>query len=131
MIFRAASISRSCATSDLSCPTSEVSGATLTEETDGDATSITLSARVASASKGMFPEEARSIRTCPGSRCRKSSLRNVLSGLGPAASPSNCCNRRRSWEGVRPPSSSAVNSWQRRHFSEAVVRLMSWVRKTS
>ena len=57
-------MSRSCATSDLSCPTSEVSGATLTEEMDGDATSITLSVRVAtSVSKGMSPEEARTIRT--------------------------------------------------------------------
>ena len=92
-------ISRSCATLDLSCPTSEVSGATLMEEMDGDATSITLSARVASASKSMSPEEARIIRTCPGSRCRKNSLRNVLSGSGPAASPSNCCDRCRSWEG--------------------------------
>ena len=42
--------------------------------------------------------------------CRKSSLRNVLSGLGQAVSPSNCCNSCRSWEGVQSPSSSIVNN---------------------
>lgn len=49
-------------------------------------------------------------------------MRNLLSGLGPVLSPSNYCNCRRSCEGVQSPSSSAVNSWQRQHCSEAAGR---------
>ena len=131
MTFRAAIISRSCATSDRSWPTSEVRGVTLPEETAGEATSITLSARVAGASNGISPDEARTMRTWLGRRWRNSCLKKVLSGLGPAASPKSCCRRRRSCEGVRSPSSSAVNSWRRRCCSEAAVRLMSWARRMS
>ena len=100
-------ISRSCATLDLSCPTSEVSGATLMEEMDGDATPITLSARVASASKGMSPEEARIIRTCPGSRCRKNSLRNVCQG----------------WVRLRHPVTAAIVAGVGRGYGRPVLSL--------
>ena len=87
------------ATSERSCSTSAVRGERLRVETEGVATSAILSASWARASRDMSPAEAKTILTWLGRRCRKSSRRNLLSGLGPAASPSSCCIRRKSCDG--------------------------------
>ena len=91
----------------------------------GVATSIILSAISASLGRSVDGSaDASTMRTLPGRRWKKSSLRNALSWVG-WWSPSSCCIRRRSWVGFRSPSSSPLsNCWSLR-CSEAAVRFMS------
>ena len=69
--------------------------------------------------------EARIMQTFAGSRWRKSSLRKaLLSGVVPRWSPSSCCLRRRSWVGLRSPSSSPLMSCCSFLCSDAAVRFI-------
>ena len=72
------------ATSERSCSTSAVRGERLRVEMEGVATSVILSVSWARASRDISPAEAKTILTWLGRRWRKSSRRNLLSGLGPA-----------------------------------------------
>lgn len=69
------------------------------------ATSITLSARDASEGRSMDDAVARTICTFAGRRCRKSSRSNAPS-MAWAREPRSWVMRRRSWLGLRSPSSS-------------------------
>ena len=97
----------------------------LTAETEGEETSMTLSANCARASKDLSPDEAKTMRTWPGRCCKNNSRKKELSGLGPAASPRSCYIRQSNCVGFLSPSSSAVKSCCSRRCSEAAVRLMS------
>ena len=96
-------------------------------DTDGAATSTTLSAMSAILARSVVSAaEARTIRTFAGRRWRNSSLRKALSSPdGPRWSPRSCCIRRSSWVGLRSPSSSPLISCCSFRCSEAAVRLMS------
>ena len=77
-------------TSERSCSISAESWDTVTEETVGTATSMTLSVRVARLSKEVpSVVEASIILTLAGSRCRNSSCNRDRS-MAPALSPRSC-----------------------------------------
>ena len=90
-------------------------------------TSMTLSVMSARRCRSIDASaEARTILTLGGSRCRKSSRRNVLASADvPSLSPSSCCMWRRSCVGLRSPSSSPLMSCCSFRCSEAAVRLVS------
>ena len=80
----------------VSCFISEVSCWLILETVGGVDTSSILSASSASCGRDKVDEdEARTILTEDGRRCRNSYLTNALSGGGPE-SPKSCCIRRRS-----------------------------------
>ena len=118
------------ATSEHSCSTSAVRGERLRVEIDGVVTSAILSPSWARALRDISPAEVRTIRTWLGRCWRKSSHRNLLSGLGPAASPSSCCIRRKSCDSFLSQSSSAMKSCWRWHCFEAAVHWISWALRT-
>ena len=115
-------------TSARSCSTSAAICGVPTADTDGIATSVTLSARSARSASSSRVEvvlvDARTMRTLAGRHWRNSSLRNVPSAA-PTRSPSNCCIRRSSWVGFLSPSSSVLRSCCSFLCSEAAVRLTS------
>ena len=82
------------------------------------------------ASRDISPAETKTILSWLDRRWRKNSHRNLLSGLGPAASPSSCCIRRKICNDFLSPSSSAVKSCWRQWCSEAAVHWISCALKT-
>ncbi len=96
----------------------------------GVATSIILSAVSASASRSLASMDARTIRTLPGKRWRNNSFRKEAS-VAENLSPKSCCIRRRSCDGLRSPRSSELNSFWSLLCSEAAVREMSCLFRTS
>ena len=88
--------------------TSDDSWEVATADMVGIATSMTLSARLASFSRSAddpSPVDARIIRMLAGRCCRNSSRNSELS-VELALYPSNFCIRCKSWEGFLSPSSS-------------------------
>ena len=112
-------------TSALRCCTS--ANGSETSATVGVATSTILSAMSASLDRSVVSSaEASTMRTLAGSRWRKSSFRKALfSGVVPRWSPSSCWMRRRSWVGLRSPSSSPLISCWSFLCSDAAVRLIN------
>ena len=102
-------------------------------DTEGVATSITLSASSASLSRVRDSSvEANTMRTLAGRRWRKSSRRNVPSLSGaPVLSPNSCCILRSSCVGLRSLNSSVLKSCWSLRCSEAAVRLISCVFRVS
>ena len=98
--------------------------AVTTDATEGVVTSIILSAISASSSSVvMSGVEARTMRTLCGILWRNNSRRKVLLSLG--RSPNSWSILRRSWVGLRSPSSSPVKSYCSLLCSESAVRLVS------
>ena len=115
------------------CSTSDNNWEVATADMVGVATSMTLSARLASFSRSAddpSPVDARIIQTLAGRRCRNSS-RNSEPSVELALSLSNCCIRCKSWEGFLSPSSSEWNSCCKRRCSEAAVRSINRSLRTS
>ena len=95
---------------------------------DGELTSMILSANSANCWTVIVSLlDARTVWTWCGRRCKNSCLKMLISNCFP---PSNCSMRRRSWVGVRSPSSSAVRSWCSLFCSDAVVRFINSAFKT-
>ena len=99
-------------------------------DTVGGATSMILSARRArSAGLAESDVDANTMRTCAGSRCRKSSLTKGPSVA--ALSPISCSILRNNCDGFLSPNSSAVRSCCKRRRSETAVRWTSCSRRES
>ena len=99
-------------------------------DTVGGATSMILSARRArSAGLAESDVDANTMRTCAGSRCRKSSLTKGPSVA--ALSPISCSILRNNCDGFLSPNSSAVRSCCKRCRSETAVRWTSCSRRES
>lgn len=111
----------------VSCRTSSRTGLswlTCAKEAGVAISAIRSAISASSARVGLVEEEARTILTCGGKRCRKSSHTNELPGAGPELL-SSCCIRRSNCVGLQLPSSSAVKSCWRQRCYEASVRLTS------
>ena len=112
------------ATSKHSCSTSAIRGERLRVETKGVATSASW----ARASRDISPAEAKTILIWLGRCWRKSSHRNLLSGLVPAASPSRCCIQRKSCDGFLSPNSSTVTNVRKSRPSSTAFTISACVR---
>ena len=91
-----------------------------------DGTSMSLSAFWTNSSRSVSSVvvAVRSCRTFPGNRCRNTSRINGWSLLVPSRT---CSNRRRSWERLRSPNSSADNCCNRFVRLAAVRRISVFV----
>ena len=124
-VARVAIVSLSLAISVRSSSTSPAGCRLVTPATESGAAVTIRSASWASSSRDFpSPDDARTIRTLPGSRWRNISRRSVASEPA-ASSPNNCYMRRSSWEGLWSPNSVDWNSCRSLRSGGRAVRVIS------